>query len=376
MRVFFNFSVIMLLACGGKVFAQSKKQFNEQLKKELSDAVQQYNSMKDIYTLSYGALENQRMQVRSKVVREIQGKIAEVQILKSTVTSLYSKLELLGEQPEKLVAKDQFNSPIPSLEEGLIGSSNALTNRIVFRMVRDTLQWNEMRVKEQNQVLPLLLADYSKAKEANEESLKRIGEYKTALDNLNGRIDSVAIELKKRNEQLTTAKKILLARYEELRANYDKNPNGYSKAYVVEFGKKEMLRKQEEHRFGNDFAKEENYEVLVPKENVTDLMIYDAVDVPAEFPGGISAMKEYLQKSFVLPESVRSGKIGGKCYLKFVVSTSGNVSNVKVVKGVPDCPECDAEAIRVVKAMPDWKPAKNNGKPVNCFFTLPISFNP
>jgi protein TonB len=57
-----------------------------------------------------------------------------------------------------------------------------------------------------------------------------------------------------------------------------------------------------------------------------------------------------------------------------VVDENGTISNVKVVRGVPNCPECDKEAVRVVKSMPAWVPGKIQGDAVSSFFMLPIIF--
>lgn len=102
--------------------------------------------------------------------------------------------------------------------------------------------------------------------------------------------------------------------------------------------------------------------------------IIAVIDEPAEFPGGIAAMKKFLAENLVYPESAREKGIEGKAYLKFVVGTDGKLTDIKVVRGVVDCPECDAEAIRVVKLMPNWIPGKNAGKPVKSYYNLPIVF--
>ncbi|MFN5982518.1 MAG: energy transducer TonB [Fluviicola sp.] len=109
-------------------------------------------------------------------------------------------------------------------------------------------------------------------------------------------------------------------------------------------------------------------------EEKKDPVIYDVVDEPADFPGGMAAARAYLGNNIKYPQTAVDMSIEGKCYLKFIVSESGNISNVKVVRGVQDCPECDAEAVRVIKSMPNWKPGKVNGKAVNSTFTLPVQF--
>lgn len=107
---------------------------------------------------------------------------------------------------------------------------------------------------------------------------------------------------------------------------------------------------------------------------VPEPVIYDVVDEPADFPGGSEALKKYIADNLKYPEVAKKNGLQGKCYLQFIVSMDGYVSNVKLKKGVPDCPECDAEAIRLVKRMPKWIPGKVNGKNVHSTFSLPIFF--
>lgn len=122
------------------------------------------------------------------------------------------------------------------------------------------------------------------------------------------------------------------------------------------------------------FEKKEEFKEEKKIEVEDKPIIYDVVDEPADFPGGMAAARAYLANNIKYPQTAVDMGIEGKCYLKFIVSESGNISNVKVVRGVQDCPECDADAIRVIKSMPNWKPGKVNGKPVNSTFTLPVQF--
>lgn len=94
----------------------------------------------------------------------------------------------------------------------------------------------------------------------------------------------------------------------------------------------------------------------------------------AEFPGGQPALHRFLAENLHYPPMAMENGIQGRCYIQFVVTQEGEITNVKVKKGVPDCSQCDQEAIRVVKKMPKWKPAASNGKPVNCFYLLPVTF--
>jgi periplasmic protein TonB len=97
-------------------------------------------------------------------------------------------------------------------------------------------------------------------------------------------------------------------------------------------------------------------------------------DEPAEFPGGINKMRSFIADNLVYPQIAKDLEIEGKCFLRFVVSTEGDISDVTVMRGVTDCPECDKEAKRVIKIMPRWKPGKLNGKKVDSYFNIPITY--
>ena len=97
-------------------------------------------------------------------------------------------------------------------------------------------------------------------------------------------------------------------------------------------------------------------------------------DKEAQFPGGQEAMRDFLMTNIQYPAKALKKKNQGTVYLRFVISEHGTVSNVKVQRGIENCPECDAEALRVVKMMPKWTPAELNGKPINVWYNLPIKF--
>lgn len=102
--------------------------------------------------------------------------------------------------------------------------------------------------------------------------------------------------------------------------------------------------------------------------------IETVVDEQAEYPGGRGALIKYLSERIQYPDIARELGLSGKSILQFVVNADGSISNVKVVKGMKDCKECDAEAMRVVKTMPKWTPGKKGGKAVRSYFTLPVQF--
>ena len=100
--------------------------------------------------------------------------------------------------------------------------------------------------------------------------------------------------------------------------------------------------------------------------------VYQTVDEMPEFPGGVEAMMNYIAENVKYPEDAKDKNQSGRVLLSFVVEKDGHVNDVKVLRGV--CESIDNEAVRVVKAMPNWKPGKQAGKPVRVSYCLPISF--
>ncbi len=81
---------------------------------------------------------------------------------------------------------------------------------------------------------------------------------------------------------------------------------------------------------------------------------------------------EFLSKNLRYPDMARETGLQGRVVIRFVVNEDGTISEVQLVKGIG--PACDAEALRVVAAMPHWKPGRQNGVPVRVYYTLPIVF--
>ncbi len=91
-----------------------------------------------------------------------------------------------------------------------------------------------------------------------------------------------------------------------------------------------------------------------------------------QFPGGQQAMFMAIAERMQYPEEAMKQKIQGKVIIRFVVNKEGRVTNAIVLKGV--APSLDIEALRVVSALPDFKPGMQGGKPVDAFMMVPITF--
>jgi len=110
----------------------------------------------------------------------------------------------------------------------------------------------------------------------------------------------------------------------------------------------------------------------VEEEEVVEQEVFTIVEQMPSFPGGDAKMYEYLGKNIKYPQIARESGIQGRVFVNYVVEPDGSVSNVKVLRGIGG--GCDEEAMRVVKAMPKWKPGKQRGKAVRVSYTLPVVF--
>lgn len=100
--------------------------------------------------------------------------------------------------------------------------------------------------------------------------------------------------------------------------------------------------------------------------------VYDVVEEMPQFPGGPSALFEYLAQNINYPVVAEENGVQGRVLVTMVIERNGSVSDVKVVKSVD--PSLDAEAQRVVRSMPHWIPGRQNGSPVRVKYTVPVTF--
>jgi len=100
--------------------------------------------------------------------------------------------------------------------------------------------------------------------------------------------------------------------------------------------------------------------------------IYDVVEHMPEFPGGPSALMQYLSTHIKYPAIAEENGVQGRVVCSFVVERDGSITNVTVVKSVD--PSLDKEAVRVIKSMPLWNPGRQNGNPLRVRYTCPITF--
>ena len=115
-----------------------------------------------------------------------------------------------------------------------------------------------------------------------------------------------------------------------------------------------------------------NYIPVEVKEQLQGTPVFEVVEQMPEFPGGMDAMMEYLQKNLRYPQSAKEAKTQGRVSVQFVIDKEGNVTNPNVLRSVDK--DMDAEAIRLVKSMPKWKPGMQKGQAVAVKYTVPVLF--
>ena len=101
-------------------------------------------------------------------------------------------------------------------------------------------------------------------------------------------------------------------------------------------------------------------------------IVFTIVEHPPVFPGGESALLKFISDNVTYPATAKEKSIQGKVFVRFVITKQGKVTSEEIVKGVD--PILDEEALRVVRLMPDWKPGKQRGVPVNVSYIIPIQF--
>jgi len=121
-----------------------------------------------------------------------------------------------------------------------------------------------------------------------------------------------------------------------------------------------------------EIDEDEEIEFEVVEEEVDEDEIFMIVEQQPEFPGGNDKLFKFLSNNLRYPPQAVEMDIEGMVVVQFVVDKKGNINDIKIIK--PLGGGCDEESVRIVKAMPKWKPGKQRGKSVNVRFNLPIRF--
>ena len=110
-----------------------------------------------------------------------------------------------------------------------------------------------------------------------------------------------------------------------------------------------------------------------PKPTVQNGETFTVVEQMPEYPGGMKALMSYLAENIQYPAECQKAGIQGRVIVQFVVKADGSLDNFEIKRSVN--PLLDAEALRVIKTTPKWKPGTQHGKPVDVKFTIPVTFS-
>jgi protein TonB len=108
-------------------------------------------------------------------------------------------------------------------------------------------------------------------------------------------------------------------------------------------------------------------------ELIESLRVFEVVEEDPEFPGGMNGVARYLLDNLKYPTVSLENNSQGRALVQFVVNSDGSVQDVEINRSTGDA-YLDKEAVRVVKAMPNWKPGRHRGKVVRVKFILQVNF--
>lgn len=119
-------------------------------------------------------------------------------------------------------------------------------------------------------------------------------------------------------------------------------------------------------------VREHKDEIIVEKKEPVKEEVFVAVEQMPQFPGGDAELMKFLSNNIKYPTMAMENNIQGRVVVQFVVTKTGAIGEVKVIRSVDR--DLDREAIRVCKSLPNFIPGKMNGQAVNVWYTLPVNF--
>jgi len=125
-------------------------------------------------------------------------------------------------------------------------------------------------------------------------------------------------------------------------------------------------------KLGNDAPENKSADTPTREAKVDENGVYMVCEEMPEFPGGMAECMKWLGANINYPETAQKNGVQGRVIVQFVVNTDGSIIEPQVARGID--PELDAEALRLINAMPKWKPGKQQGKAVRVKYTLPIAY--
>ena len=370
-----SLTVFFFLVMGLNVFGQSAKRLNKQLQADLLVEEQKQDSAYSNFIRERRMLEQNRKRLEDRM-KEVfyyeDWKLRE----KGRVIERYLKtLEELQVNTKDLFPNGfQSTDSFPDYKTFVKSYDAPLRRFVTFEFTSNDMRMSkEQKTAEQNEILKKLIQKYRESEEKNIGKFQELKRFTGKLTELEPQLDSLLGAYESRMNEMQEKENLLSKKYKEARENFRlKGPKGFPAAYGQYFW--------DVHPLPEDkwlAGVENNVDPGVSiGEIVSDSSPNWVVDEQAYYPDGIPAMKNYIRKNLAYPLSAKENGIIDRITMRFVVSETGEISDVTVVDGIPDCPDCEEEAVRFVKSMPRWFPAQKTGWYVKSYCNLPLWFEP
>lgn len=372
------------------LYAQSKKKSNEQLLTGLKVKTQTYDSIREVH-----------LQLQKDMKAASVNAYNTDKSLRSTKEHLFNKLSILRKNHDLLaltgfdantIVSDAEMKKLNSIPLDFVAELGGSKFFKTFSMSEtdEIGNYTAYTIKLQNQILASQIRVYDSVNAINRNVLTdersfidSLVSWKVKTENEIVHYNEQILYVVRKSDELALKWRELNRQKEEREeAEYQKKLEAWQKKQkpgTLNFIPPRVFEQEGEKPVLSTDPPATEYHEMLPDnfgidEPVPEPVQYDIVETVPEFPGGKDALIQYLKDNLVLPDAVLKDGISGKCYVRFVVSSEGKISNIKVQRSIPGCPECDAEAKRVVEKMPDWKNGTNQGKPTNMWYNLPILF--
>jgi protein TonB len=238
----------------------------------------------------------------------------------------------------------------------LIGAILVVAAAISIAKVNEYLA--ERRLAEEAQQDEVLI-DMSENEEPEEEQQERLEQPKPEV---------------LPEEVLNTVKvtELRIVEDEKVKAEDEIKTQDELKETQTAFGQKDNDKGTEDRNVTRTLRDEIVVEKKEPEKKVEKEEVFRSVEQMPTFPGGDAALMKYLSSHIQYPQNAADNNVQGKVIVQFVVTKTGKVGDVKVVRSVDK--DLDREAVRVCKSLPNFVPGRQNGQPVSVWYTLPVTF--
>ena len=362
--------VLFILFVAFSGFSQSKKAINKQLTTDYNRIDAKVDSLLAINSFEMG-LEKQLLDSFNIEVKAAHEKEKLFTELIDDIALDLRNLKLLGiEKIDKLEFRslDTLLLRFSALTvESTISEVRKLQSPAFFGFSKyEVPELMSYSTKDQNTVLLLLIQQRVKEEDILTENIGRVFRLQSAIKSADSSLNFLAHYKEFHTSSFLSILDMLDMELSKQRMHYMKNgPTGFPSNY---------------HRVFPDVFPETGPDIdfvnqtLASGSMFMNEEIFSVAEQEAEFPGGNGELINFTRKNLHFPPEAMDKGLEGKCYVRFIVSSSGKISEVSIIKGVPNCESCNKEAVRFIESMPVWSPAKVGGRNVNSYVILPVNF--